>query len=198
MEVAVPPHDPEPRPARYGPGAGALIIASCLACALAFGSLLGTAYLLERPDAAARVTALLNGDAIRTIADADLPRSKPLPDLRVGSVAGVDDLVTSSVGTSAAGNDGKTTTSTRFGVDLGSAASLAGLRDMWSRSALAQADRRLRALANIRDIGEGHELHLLVGPFANAADASALCAQLATQVPECAVVPFSGQDLSNP
>jgi len=198
MEVAVPPQDPEPRPVQYGPRAGTLIIASCLACALAFGSLLGTAYLLERPDAAARVTALLNGEAIRTIADVDLPRSKPLPELRLGSIAGVDDLVTSSVATSEQGNGAKTATATRFGVDLGSAASLAGLRDLWSHAGLADADRRLRGLASIRDVGSGHELRLLAGPFANAADASALCAQLATQVPECAVVPFSGQDLSNP
>jgi hypothetical protein len=197
MHVAVPPQDPEPRPVQYSPGAGALIVASFLACALAFGSLLGTAYLLERPDAAARVTALLNGEAIRTIADADLPRSKPLAELRLGSIAGVDELVTSSVG-SADVNGGRSSSQTRFGVDLGSAATLAGLRDLWGRIGVQQIDRRLRGLASIRDTGESHELRLLAGPFANAADASGLCAQLASQVPACAVVPFSGQDLSNP
>jgi hypothetical protein len=160
--------------------------------------LLGTAYLLERPDAAARVTALLNGDAIRTIADVDLPRSKPLPEVRLGSVAAVDDVVTSSVGTPEPEGGTKAAASTHFGVDLGSAATLAGLRELWSRSGLAAVDQRLRALASIRDTGEGHEIRLLAGPFANAADASALCAQLASQVPGCVVVPFSGQDLSNP
>jgi hypothetical protein len=195
MDVAAPHHDRRLRSTAGGPGAGQLILASCIAFALALGSILATAFLMERPDASTRLADLWSGRAIRTIADADLPSTRPLPALRLAAQEGTDSTVTGSIDHR---NDADASARILFGGDLGSAPTLAGLRELWQSTGASALQPDLRAVAKIKDVGGNHELRLLAGPFANAADASALCARLAARVPTCTVVPFSGQDLSNP
>jgi hypothetical protein len=50
----------------------------------------------------------------------------------------------------------------------------------------------------VRDVGRSHELDLVIGPFADAADAAALCPRLAGAPSDCGPVPFIGQTLVEP
>lgn len=166
-------------------GVGALILATCLAFFLAFGAVLGTAFLLEQPSASARLASLLHSPGIRTIADADLPQTRML----AAQAEGIDRTATGSIGH--AGNSA-------FGVDLGTAPTLSALRDTWSKHWNTLAASGFAALARVEDVPGGHELRLVAGPFRSSAEASALCEKVAASAPGCAVVPFAGQALAEP
>ena len=184
MDVAAPQPVRHAAPPRRGGGVLWPVVASCIACLIAFASILGTMFLLERPGASERVAALLNGNLIHTVADTDIPGIRALPG------ASVDNSATGSIG-----GDGPAPI--LFGADIGPGTSLAGLRDLWSRTGARAGYAGVRPVANIRDVDGGHELHLVAGPFGDAAQASRLCARVADLVPNCTIVPFAGQDLSN-
>ena len=132
--------------------------------------------------------ALWSTKLIRTIADTDLPGTRLLSRPVLAAADPIDQTVTGSLGETGARR-------LLFGAALGPAASLEGLRDLWRRNGLGPDHPELRPLASIRDNGDGHELLLVAGPFANAAEAAALCARLVTEAPQCAPVPYLGQDL---
>lgn len=89
---------------------------------------------------------------------------------------------------------------TEFGVDLGGAASVEGLRALW-RGALKSHDALLAPLQPIIVIRERHDglglqLRLVAGPFADAAAAAKICAQLAESKRGCETAIYDGQRLA--
>jgi hypothetical protein len=89
---------------------------------------------------------------------------------------------------------------TEFGVDLGGAASVEGLRALW-RGAIKSHDALLTPLQPIIVIRERHDglglqLRLVAGPFANAAAAAKICAQLAESKRGCETAIYDGQRLA--
>jgi hypothetical protein len=90
---------------------------------------------------------------------------------------------------------------TEFGVDLGSARSIEGLRAMW-RGAVKGNAQHLASLQPIivvkeRNDGLGMQLRLVAGPLADAAEAAKVCAGLLTESNRpCETSVYEGQRLS--
>jgi len=95
---------------------------------------------------------------------------------------------------------GSVATKTEFGVDLGSAPSMAGLRSLWQ--SLKDAHEPLfDGLRPVMALREGTrpgtiELRLVVGPLANAGAAARLCASLSAAGLGCQATVFDGQRLA--
>jgi hypothetical protein len=93
-----------------------------------------------------------------------------------------------------------TATRTEFGIDLGSAATVDGLRNLWATIKGTQAPllEGLRPVAAVRDGAKPGmvELRLVVGPLANAGVAARLCAALAAAGLTCEPAVFDGQRLA--
>jgi hypothetical protein len=95
---------------------------------------------------------------------------------------------------------GSVATKTEFGVDLGSAPSLAGLRSLWQ--SLKDAHEPLfEGLRPVMALREGTrpgtiELRLVAGPLANAGAAARLCASLSAAGLGCQATVFDGQRLA--
>jgi hypothetical protein len=88
---------------------------------------------------------------------------------------------------------------TEFGVDIGSANSVEGLRALW-RGATKTHSAALAALEPIivvreRSDGLGMRLHLVAGPLADAAAAAKICATLIEGKRACETAIFDGQRL---
>ncbi len=88
---------------------------------------------------------------------------------------------------------------TEFGIDLGRANTLEGLRQLWTatKSKHATALEGLRPLVTMREITRangGVELRLIAGPVPNASAAARLCASLAGMA--CHPTVFDGQRLA--
>ena len=91
------------------------------------------------------------------------------------------------------------TQKTEFGVDLGRASTLEGLRQLWfaTKKKHGLALDSLRPVVTMREInrtGGGVELRLIAGPLPNAAAAARLCASLAGLA--CHPTVFDGQRLA--
>jgi hypothetical protein len=89
---------------------------------------------------------------------------------------------------------------TEFGVDLGSANSINGLRALWrgiSKSHKAQLEG-LRPLITVheRRNGLGLQLRLIAGPLRDAAAAARICAELIDAERDCRTTSFDGQRLA--
>ncbi len=87
-----------------------------------------------------------------------------------------------------------------FGIDLGSANSINGLRALWRglvKSHKAQLGG-LRPLIAVheRKNGLGLQLRLIAGPIKDAADAARVCAVLSDANRDCKTTAFDGQRLS--
>ena len=99
-----------------------------------------------------------------------------------------------------AGPIGSIATKTEFGVDLGSAPSMAGLRGLWQ--SLKEAHEPLfDGLRPVMALREGTrpgtiELRLVAGPLANAAAAARLCGALSAAGLGCQATVFDGQRLA--
>jgi hypothetical protein len=93
-----------------------------------------------------------------------------------------------------------TATRTEFGIDLGTAATVEGLRSLWDAIKGSQAPliEGLRPVVAVRDGAKpgALELRLVVGPLANAGVAARLCAALADAGLTCAPAVFDGQRLA--
>jgi hypothetical protein len=93
-----------------------------------------------------------------------------------------------------------TATRTEFGIDLGSAATVEGLRNLWSsvKGSHAPLLEGLRPVVAVRDGAKpgALELRLVVGPLANAGVAARLCAALAAAGLTCEPAVFDGQRLA--
>lgn len=89
---------------------------------------------------------------------------------------------------------------TDFGVDIGTANSVEGLRALW-RGAQATQGTILKGLQPIivvkeRTDGFGLQLRLVAGPIANAAEAAKVCARLIANKRGCETSVFDGQRLA--
>jgi len=95
---------------------------------------------------------------------------------------------------------GSTATRTEFGIDLGTAATVEGLRNLWTAIKGTQAPllEGLRPVVAVRDGAKPStlELRLVAGPLANAGVAAKLCAALADAGLTCAPAVFDGQRLA--
>jgi len=95
---------------------------------------------------------------------------------------------------------GSTATRTEFGIDLGTAATVEGLRNLWTSIKGTQAPlvEGLRPVVAVRDGAKpgSLELRLVAGPLANAGVAAKLCAALADAGLTCAPAVFDGQRLA--
>jgi hypothetical protein len=90
---------------------------------------------------------------------------------------------------------------TEFGVDVGGANSVAGLRALWRGLLKSQANAPLAAFRPIVVIKEGSggfgmQLRLVAGPLRDAAAAAKLCAVLTENGRSCDTAVFDGQRLS--
>jgi hypothetical protein len=95
---------------------------------------------------------------------------------------------------------GSTATRTEFGIDLGTAATVEGLRNLWTAIKGTQAPllEGLRPVVAVRDGAKpgALELRLVAGPLANAGVAAKLCAAFADAGLTCAPAVFDGQRLA--
>lgn len=83
-----------------------------------------------------------------------------------------------------------------FGLDLGSATTLEGLRAVWT----AALRRHGALLETLRPIGYGRgaaEFHLIAGPIPNAAAAARYCATITAAGGICQPAPYEGQRLAS-
>jgi hypothetical protein len=90
---------------------------------------------------------------------------------------------------------------TEFGVDVGSANSIAGLRALWRGLLKSRSNAPLAALQPIIVIregtgGRGMQLRLVAGPLSDAAAAAKLCAAISEKDRECETAVYDGQRLS--
>jgi hypothetical protein len=87
---------------------------------------------------------------------------------------------------------------TEFGVDIGSANSVDGLRAIWRGMSKSKAMTGLRPIMTVkeRSTGLGMQLRLVAGPFNDAAEAAKTCAVLATGNRPCETTVFEGQRLT--
>jgi hypothetical protein len=90
---------------------------------------------------------------------------------------------------------------TEFGVDVGSANSLGGLRALWRGLLRSKSNAPLAALRPIivvkeSNSGLGMQLRLVAGPLADAAAAAKICAVMIESERTCETTVFDGQRLS--
>jgi cell division septation protein DedD len=90
---------------------------------------------------------------------------------------------------------------TEFGIDVGGANSLPGLRALWrgllkSRSNAALATLRPIIVIKESNNGLGMQLRLVAGPIIDAAAAAKICAGMIENERSCATTVFEGQRLS--
>jgi len=88
---------------------------------------------------------------------------------------------------------------TQFGLDVGGASSMAGLRALWGglRKSHPSQFAALRPVLSIRQNknGLGLQVHVVAGPIADAAAAAKLCAALTADNRQCETAIFDGQRL---
>jgi hypothetical protein len=90
---------------------------------------------------------------------------------------------------------------TEFGVDVGGANSLVGLRALWRGLLKYRANAALAKLRPIIVIREGHgglgmQLRLVAGPLGDAAAAAKICAAMVENKRPCETTVFEGQRLA--
>jgi hypothetical protein len=90
---------------------------------------------------------------------------------------------------------------TEFGVDVGGANSIAGLRALWRGLLKSRSNVSLAALQPIIVIregtgGRGMQLRLVAGPLGDAATAAKLCAFLSENGRDCETAVYEGQRLT--
>lgn len=90
---------------------------------------------------------------------------------------------------------------TEFGVDVGGANSVAGLRALWRGLLKSRSTAPLAALQPIMVIregsgGRGMQLRLVAGPLSDAATAAKLCAVLSEDDRDCSTAVYDGQRLT--
>jgi hypothetical protein len=88
---------------------------------------------------------------------------------------------------------------TEFGIDVGSARSVGGLRALWR--GLLKSNQELASLRPIITVKEGNsglglQLRLVAGPLSDAAAAAKLCAALVESKRTCETTVFDGQRLA--
>ncbi|MET0443326.1 MAG: hypothetical protein ABW151_02000 [Pseudorhodoplanes sp.] len=138
------------------------------------------------PKADARPTAEL---AITSTAETqpEVPKAlEPAPPVLLAAIAPATAEVTTPVAR------------TEFGVDLGTANSIDGLRALWRGQSRLPALSGLRPIIVVRERsnGLGMQLRLVAGPLTDAAAAARICATLAENKRACETSVFDGQRLA--
>jgi hypothetical protein len=131
--------------------------------------------------------------------DAQAPWASPSPAARFPSQP--IQVVTAPAAEADDGAAASVATRTEFGVDIGGAASLNELKELWN-SAKRQHGRLLGGLRPVVFLREGNNggmnLRLIVGPLANATAAARLCGALGATDVSCSIGSFEGQQLAAP
>lgn len=150
--------------------------------------LMASKSMMAPPDPAA-------GKLIEPGAAAKTVASAPIPDV-VASVSPADDADAEQAHAAAPRS---AVQRTEFGIDVGGASSLPGLRGLWrgllkSHPALAA----LRPIIAVREssTGRGMQLRLVAGPLIDAAAAAKICAVLTESQRACETTVFDGQRLA--
>src|SRR4051794_29254230 len=195
---------PVPKPARRRDRDRAPYGTAFLALGLAFASVLGTAFILERPEASGRIAALATSSPLRGIVasrdDAPLQIAKLQAERdelqrRLASAQAVDRTVTGSLGKSA--KLVRAPSEPGFSVALGPATTLGSLHEWWDAVRVRVPGETLRPLVHVDEQPDRIEFRLLLGPLGAQAEAAELCNKLADIAPNCAAAPFDGQKLSD-
>jgi hypothetical protein len=159
--------------------------------------LVATKSIMAPPDAAA--TKLIESENREK--PEKLITSAPIPDVVVASAPPADDAETEAAETPPPKVEVQRT---EFGVDLGGANSLGGLRALWRGLLKSRSNAALTGLRPIIVIREGRnglgmQLRLVAGPFSDAAAAAKICAGLIENDRSCETAVFDGQRLiANP
>jgi hypothetical protein len=87
---------------------------------------------------------------------------------------------------------------TEFGVDIGGANSVEGLRAIWRGMSRSKALAGLRPIMMVKEraTGLGMQLRLVAGPLNDAAEAAKICAALTENKRSCETSTFDGQRLA--
>ncbi|ABD88154.1 conserved hypothetical protein [Rhodopseudomonas palustris BisB18] len=129
------------------------------------------------------------------------PSAAKLTEPEARPAAGSPPVVIAAVDAEPTGSDAEPVTAqrTEFGIDLGGANSVEGLRILWQR--LLKSNASLTALRPLlvvkeRNSGAGMQLRLVAGPISDASTAAKLCAGLASSERFCETAIYDGQRLS--
>jgi hypothetical protein len=141
--------------------------------------------------------------AVPPVPAADVPLPRPSP-LAVAQAAGPPSGTRNVGGPATAAGEvatGAVAPRPRLGVDLGAAATVDGLRGLWTRIRESQTPllddlRPLIAVKETARPGGGVELRLLAGPVPNAGAAARLCGALTASGIACRATAFDGQKLA--
>lgn len=132
----------------------------------------------------------------------DTTASVAIPETKVmaSAQAATDQAATTDVASTSSAAPSAPVQRTEFGVDLGSANSIDGLRALW-RGILRAHSKEVGSLEPIivikeRTNGLGMRLHLVAGPLSDAAAAAKICAALAERKRSCETSVYDGQRLA--
>jgi hypothetical protein len=150
--------------------------------------LMASKSMMAPPDPAA-------GKLIEPGSAAKIVASAPIPDV-VASVTPADDANSEQAGAAAPKS---AVQRTEFGIDVGGAKSLPGLRALWRgllKSSPALAALRPIIVVRESSTGLGMQLRLVAGPLIDAAAAAKICAVLTESQRACETTVFDGQRLA--
>lgn len=152
----------------------------------------------DRDQLLARVDTLERNVSDVTSSIARPPPTATAPDPGPGPIISVPETAPVPNAAAPAPPDESAVSKTEFGIDLGRANSVEGLRQVWAaiKGKHGGALEGLRPVVAVREIARpgGIELRLVAGPLANAAAAARLCASLAGAT--CHPTVFDGQRLA--
>jgi hypothetical protein len=149
--------------------------------------LMASTSMLAPPDTAA-------GKLIKPETAANAVTASPMPEV-VAPAASADDAERDPPW---AASSKVAVQRTEFGVDVGGANSLGGLRALWRGLKSNTALAALRPIIVVREsnTGLGMQLRLVAGPLADAAAAAKICAALLESQRPCETTVFDGQRLA--
>ena len=182
---------PASAPATSEPSPAAASISSQKsAAAQPSGSLMASKSMMAPPDPAA-------GKLIETAAPPKTVTSAPMPEVAAVAPAPPEEAEPDSASAAAE----LVVKRTEFGVDVGGANSIPGLRALWrgllkSRSNAALATLRPIIVIRENSNGLGMQLRLVAGPISDAAAAAKICASLTVNDRSCTTAVFEGQRLA--
>jgi hypothetical protein len=152
------------------------------------GTLMDSKSMMAPPDPAA-------GKLIEAAVPPKTVTSAPMPDVVPVAPAPAEDPVLASAAPELV------VKRTEFGVDVGGANSISGLRALWrgllkSRSNAALTSLRPIIVIKENSNGFGMQLRLVAGPISDAAAAAKICASLTVNDRSCTTAVFEGQRLA--
>jgi hypothetical protein len=184
--TAAPPPEPSPAPA-----SSSAPVASNGPAVMPPTPLVAAKSMMGPPDPAA-------GKLIEPSAPPKTVTAEPIPEVIVASTSPADEADESD---SASVAPKLAVQRTEFGIDVGGANSLPGLRALWrgllkSRSNAALTTLRPIIVIKESNNGLGMQLRLVAGPINDAAAAAKICAGMIENERSCATTVFEGQRLS--